>query len=69
MSQLKIGTSEGKAFSIPLDNGTAATHTYGILGRRGSGKTHTAVVLVEELDKQGIQIVIVDPPLQGNGDR
>ena len=31
---LNIGTSQGKRFSIPLDNGTAATHTYGILGRR-----------------------------------
>lgn len=44
--------------SLPL---VAATETFAILGRRGSGKTHTAVVLAEELLKQGLQVIVIDP--------
>lgn len=32
-----------------------------ILAKRGAGKTNTAVVLVEELHKQGVQFVVLDP--------
>jgi hypothetical protein len=46
------------SLSLPL---AAATETFAILGRRGSGKTHTAVVLAEELLKQGLQVVVIDP--------
>lgn len=39
----------------------AATESFAVLGRRGSGKTHTAVVLVEEMHAAGVQVVIIDP--------
>jgi hypothetical protein len=39
----------------------ASTETFAILGRRGSGKTHTAIVMAEEMLSVGIQIVIIDP--------
>lgn len=43
---------------LPLD---AATETCAILGRRGSGKTHTAVVMAEEMLAAGVQVVVLDP--------
>ena len=48
--------SEG--LSLPLD---AATETFGILARRGAGKTYAAAVLAEELIKAGAPVVILDP--------
>jgi DNA polymerase III delta prime subunit len=39
----------------------AVTQTFGILGKRGSGKTTTASVLAEQLLKSGLPLVIVDP--------
>ncbi len=39
----------------------AVTQTFGILGKRGSGKTTTASVFAEELLKAGFPLVIVDP--------
>lgn len=47
-----------KDLALPLD---AATTTGAICGIRGSGKTNTAVVLVEELLDAGQQCVIFDP--------
>lgn len=44
--------------SLPLD---AVTETFAILGRRGSGKTHTAVVMAEEMLGAGVPIVVIDP--------
>lgn len=44
--------------ALPID---AVTETFAILGRRGSGKTHTASVLCEELLGAGQQCVIIDP--------
>jgi hypothetical protein len=44
--------------ALPLE---AVTETIAILGIRGSGKTNTAVVMTEELLKQGQQVLIVDP--------
>jgi DNA helicase HerA-like ATPase len=46
------------SFSIPLE---AATQTFAILAKRGSGKTYTALVMVEEMLKAGLQTVMVDP--------
>jgi len=43
---------------LPAD---AVTETFAILGRRGSGKTHTAGVLAEELLDGGQQVVVIDP--------
>lgn len=43
--------------SIPID---VATEAIAILGRRGKGKTSTAVVLVEELVGLGVPVCVVD---------
>jgi len=51
--QLRIGAG----LSIPLD---LATEAIAILGKRGGGKTNTAVVLVEEMAGAGIPVVVVD---------
>ncbi len=37
------------------------TETVAIVGRRGSGKTNTATVMVEELLEAGGQVVVLDP--------
>jgi hypothetical protein len=47
-----------KNLILPLE---AATETFAILGRRGSGKTHTAVIMAEEMLAAGVQIVVLDP--------
>lgn len=39
----------------------AVTETFGILGRRGTGKTHTASVFAEEMLTIGAQTIILDP--------
>lgn len=44
--------------TLPL---AAVTETFAILGRRGSGKTHTAAVLAEEMLKAGAHVVVIDP--------
>lgn len=53
--QLTIGRS---GFSLPLD---AVTTTIGILGIRGSGKTHTASVVAEEMLAAGLPVIVLDP--------
>lgn len=45
-------------FTLPLD---AATATFGILGKKGRGKTHTAAVLAEGLIRSGVPTTIYDP--------
>ena len=45
-------------FTMPID---AVTQTISILARRGAGKTHTAVVLVEEMLRLGLLTVVIDP--------
>ena len=56
---LHIGeTSAGKKFDLPLD---AVTQTFGILAKRGVGKTYTASVLAEELLQAGLPVAIIDP--------
>ena len=47
-----------KDLSLPEE---VATQTIGVLGIRGSGKTNTAGVIVEELSEQNRQVVIIDP--------
>lgn len=44
--------------SLPID---AVTQTFAILAKRGAGKTHTAVVMTEEMLKNGQQVIIADP--------
>ncbi len=43
---------------LPLD---AITQTFAILAKRGSGKTYCALVMAEEMLKQGLPFVFVDP--------
>lgn len=45
-------------FHLPLD---AVTQTFGIVGRKRSGKSHTACVLVEGMLSAGAQVVVLDP--------
>jgi uncharacterized protein DUF87 len=44
--------------SLPLE---AVTETFGILGKRGSGKTNTSVVLTEQMIQARLPVVVVDP--------
>jgi hypothetical protein len=44
--------------SLPAD---VVTETLAVLGKRGSGKTNLAVVLVEELVAAGLPVVVIDP--------
>lgn len=48
----------GDGFTLPLH---AVTETFAILGKRGSGKSSTAVVLAEELIAAGQPVIVVDP--------
>lgn len=54
MSKLRIADN----LALPLD---AVTQTFGVLAKRGVGKTYTAAVFVEELLKADRQVVVVDP--------
>jgi uncharacterized protein len=47
-----------KGLTLPIE---AVTETFAVLGRRGSGKTHTASVLTEELLSRSLQVVVIDP--------
>lgn len=54
MHSLKLATS----LSVPP---SILTQTLALLGIKGSGKTHNAMVLVEEFLGQGLPVVVVDP--------
>lgn len=54
MTTLKIASGLG----LPLD---AITQTFGILARKGAGKTYTAAVFAEELIGAGLPVVVLDP--------
>ena len=54
MNQLRIA----KGLSLPVE---MVTQTAAILAKRGVGKTHTAVVITEELLTADQQVVILDP--------
>jgi len=57
--KLQIGTTEaGKLFTLPAD---AVTQTFGILARKGAGKTNTGVVMAEEMLDRKNPIVVLDP--------
>ena len=57
--KLTIGTTEsGNAFTLPIE---AVTQTFGILAKRGVGKTYTASVMAEEMLAAHQQIVAIDP--------
>jgi hypothetical protein len=45
-----MGLKIARAFELPLD---AVTQTFGVLAKRGVGKTYTAAVFVEELLEGG----------------
>lgn len=54
MTDLQLGAK----LRLPLD---AVTRTTGIVGQRGTGKTSTAVVMVEEAARAGAHFAVVDP--------
>lgn len=56
MTALKLKVAP--RFSLPLDAVTTASATFGI---RGSGKTNTNVVMVEEMLEHGQQVAVLDP--------
>ena len=47
-----------KGLSLPPD---AATQTFLIVGKRGSGKSTTAVRMAEQLHAAGVPFVVIDP--------
>lgn len=47
-----------ETLALPVE---AVTETFAILGKRGSGKSSTAVVMAEEMIRAGHQAVVVDP--------
>lgn len=47
-----------KTLSLPLD---AVTQTFGIIARKGAGKTYAAMKLAEELYRAGAPFVVLDP--------
>jgi len=47
-----------KNLKLPLD---AVTQTFAIFGKRGSGKTNGATVLVEEMLRANLNVVVLDP--------
>jgi DNA helicase HerA-like ATPase len=53
---MKLNISDD--LKLPID---AVTQTFAVMGIRGSGKTHTASVMAEEMLKAGQPIVIYDP--------
>src|SRR5581483_8063656 len=59
MSGLHIGhDGRGRRFVLPDES---VTQTFGVLAKRGVGKTYTASVLAEELVGAGHQVVVLDP--------
>ncbi len=54
MSKLHIADN----LSLPLD---AVTQTFGILGKRGGGKSYTAKVMAEEMIRSGAHVCGIDP--------
>lgn len=47
----------GVGVSLPLDT---VTDTIGILAIKGAGKTHTSMVLAEEIAKHGLPVIVFD---------
>lgn len=57
-SAIEIGKVGRSTFALPAD---AVSQTFGLIGIRGSGKTHTAVVMVEGILDTRQQVVVLDP--------
>lgn len=57
-SELHVGTSGRRPFALPPE---VVTQTTAILGIRGSGKTNTGTVIVEELLSRRLPVVVIDP--------
>lgn len=52
---LDLGTAvDGRRYVMPID---AATSTFGILAKKGAGKSNTAVVMAEEMWAAGVSFV------------
>jgi hypothetical protein len=58
MKGLYLGDSNGAHFELPTE---AVTTMISIIGRRGSGKTTTALVIAEEAIEHGLPVVLLDP--------
>lgn len=58
MGKKKLTLSLAHDLDLP---GDAVTQTYGFIGRKGSGKTYAAGVLVEEMLEHQSQVVVLDP--------
>jgi len=60
MKTLSIGQIEGErsVFTLPLE---AVTQTFAVIAKRGVGKTHTVVVMAEEMLSNNLQVVVIDP--------
>lgn len=54
MNKLVIATD----FALPIE---AVTQTFGILAKRGVGKTYTTSVMIEEMLKAGLPVCVIDP--------
>jgi hypothetical protein len=54
----KVMLQISKDLQLPLE---AVTQTFGILAKRGVGKTYTAKVFTEELLKNNLPVVVIDP--------
>lgn len=47
-----------ETLTLPVDS---VTQTFGVLAKRGMGKTYTAAVMVEEMLQAGLHVVVCDP--------
>src|SRR5512142_2360928 len=56
---LGVNLETDKLFTISLKG--AATKTLGVFGKKGSGKTFTTAVWVEQLLRHKIPVVVLDP--------
>ncbi len=52
------GLKLAPGLTLPVD---AVTQTFGILAKRGAGKSNAAAVMAEEMHAAGLQFVVVDP--------
>ncbi|MBU1975606.1 MAG: ATP-binding protein [Nanoarchaeota archaeon] len=56
-----IGKLKGKDIRVSLDLNKILTKHLAVLAKSGSGKSYTVGVLIEEIAKQGIPMIIIDP--------
>lgn len=58
MTRPASGLRIAKSLRLPIES---VTETFALIGRRGSGKTNSAVAMVEEMIAANVPAVIVDP--------